>query len=63
MSWPKVKLKKFFKDKAELNGALQLTLGYDLTKRLEAAYARGVLGPDVVLYGEYVLNRELVRRA
>lgn len=41
MSWPKVKLKDFLKDKAELHTALQLTLGFDLTQRLEATYARG----------------------
>ena len=40
MSWPKDKLKNFLKDKAELRSALQLTLGFDLTKRLEASYAR-----------------------
>lgn len=32
MSWPK--------DKAELQSALQLTLGFDLSQRLEASYAR-----------------------
>ena len=41
MSWPKVKLKDFLKDKADLHTALQLTLGFDLTKRLEATYVRG----------------------
>ena len=41
MSWPKQTLKAFLGDKPELNGALQLTLGFDLSQRLEAAYARG----------------------
>ena len=40
MSWPKDKLKTFLKDKAELQSALQLTLGFDLSKRLEASYVR-----------------------
>ena len=40
MSWPKDKLKAFLKDKAELQSALQLTLGFDLSQRLEASYLR-----------------------
>jgi CRP-like cAMP-binding protein len=40
MSWPKPALKKFLEQKPELHTALQMTLGFDLTKRLEAAYAR-----------------------
>lgn len=41
MSWPKEALKDFLKSKPELHAALQLTLGFDLTNRLEATYARG----------------------
>lgn len=40
MSWPKDKLKAFLKDKAELQSASQLTLGFDLSQRLEARYVR-----------------------
>ena len=40
MSWPKATLKEFLKDKAELQGALHLTLGFDLVQRLEASYSR-----------------------
>jgi CRP-like cAMP-binding protein len=40
MSWDKLELKNFLKSKAELQMGLQLTLGFDLTKRLEATYAR-----------------------
>lgn len=40
MSWRKETLKEFLKDKAELNSALRLTLGFDLSRRLEAAHAR-----------------------
>jgi hypothetical protein len=40
MSWSKQELKKFLGDKVELHAALQLTLGFDLTKRLEASYSR-----------------------
>lgn len=40
MSWPKETLKEFLKGKAELNSALHLTLGFDLSQRLEAAHAR-----------------------
>jgi hypothetical protein len=40
MSWPKQKLKTFLESKSELHRALQLTLGFDLTKRLEATYMR-----------------------
>ena len=36
----KLKLKDFLKDKPELHTALQLTLGFDLSNRLEAAYSR-----------------------
>ena len=38
MLWPKLKLKDFLKDHVELQTALQLTLGFDLIKRLEATY-------------------------
>lgn len=41
MSWLKPELKKFLDGKPELHTALQLSLGFDLTKRLEAAYVRG----------------------
>ena len=40
MSWPKPVLKKFLEQKPDLHTALQLTLGFDLTQRLQAAYAR-----------------------
>ncbi|MCZ6472732.1 MAG: cyclic nucleotide-binding domain-containing protein [SAR324 cluster bacterium] len=40
MSWPKPVLKKFLEKKPDLHAALQLTLGFDLTQRLQAAYAR-----------------------
>ena len=40
MSWPKKELKAFLEGKAELHTALQLTLGFDLSKRLEATYIR-----------------------
>ena len=40
MSWPKMELKEFLKENPELHAALQLTLGYDLTLRIEAAYKR-----------------------
>jgi hypothetical protein len=40
MSWDKRELKNFLESKTELHMALQLTLGFDLTKRLEATYAR-----------------------
>lgn len=40
MSWPKEKLKGFLADQPELNQALQLTLGFDLSNRLVAFYAR-----------------------
>lgn len=40
MSWPKDRLRDFLDDKAELSAALQLTLGFDLSKRLEAIYLR-----------------------
>ncbi len=40
MSWDKQELKKFLKSKTELQMGLQLTLGFDLTKRLEATYVR-----------------------
>lgn len=39
MSWPKAVLKKFLDKKPGLNSALQLTLGFDLSKRLQAAQA------------------------
>ena len=39
MSWPKDTLNAFLKDKADLRSALQLTLGFDLTKRLQASYS------------------------
>lgn len=38
MSWHKQELKTFLDSKSELHVALQLTLGFDLTRRLEAAY-------------------------
>ncbi len=38
MSWPKMELKEFLKENPELHAALQLTLGYDLALRIEAAY-------------------------
>ncbi len=41
MSWPKEVLKNFLTAHPELNHALQLTLGFDLSKRLMAAFARG----------------------
>ncbi len=41
MSWPKAALESFVKAKADLHAALQLTLGFDLTQRLEATYVRG----------------------
>jgi CRP-like cAMP-binding protein len=41
MSWPKQELKSFLESKTELHMALQLTLGFDLVKRLEATYVRG----------------------
>ena len=41
MSWPKTTLKEFLDSKPGLHTALQLTLGFDLSQRLEAAYARG----------------------
>ena len=40
MSWPKQELKVFLEGKSELHTALQMTLGFDLTKRLEATYVR-----------------------
>lgn len=40
MSWLKPELKKFLAAKPELHTALQMTLGFDLTKRLESFYAR-----------------------
>ena len=40
MSWDKQELKNFLESKTELHMALQLTLGFDLTKRLEATYVR-----------------------
>jgi hypothetical protein len=40
MSWDKQELKDFLESKTELHMALQLTLGFDLTKRLEATYVR-----------------------
>lgn len=40
MSWPKDRLKAFLADKPSLNNALQLTLGFDLSQRLLATYAR-----------------------
>lgn len=40
MSWSKKELKAFLEGKAELHTALQLTLGFDLSKRLEATYIR-----------------------
>jgi CRP-like cAMP-binding protein len=40
MSWDKRELKNFLKSKTELHMGLQLTLGFDLIKRLEATYAR-----------------------
>ena len=42
MSWPKQKLKDFLESKSDLHTALQMTLGFDLTKRLEASYLRSV---------------------
>ena len=41
MSWPKTVLKDFLESKPDLHTALQLTLGFDLTQRLQAAYGRG----------------------
>ncbi len=41
MSWPKTVLKEFLESKPDLHTALQLTLGFDLTQRLQAAYGRG----------------------
>ncbi len=41
MSWPKAALKSFLNGKADLHNALRLTLGFDLTRRLEAIYVRG----------------------
>jgi CRP-like cAMP-binding protein len=41
MSWHKQELKRFLERKTELHMALQLTLGFDLVKRLEATYVRG----------------------
>ena len=45
MSWPKEALKKFLLSKPELHTALQLTLGFDLARRLAAFHmgAPGVL--------------------
>ena len=40
MSWDKQELKNFLKSKTELHMGLQLTLGFDLIKRLEATYVR-----------------------
>lgn len=40
MSWPKPVLTGFLQKKPELNAALQMTFGFDLTKRLQATYAR-----------------------
>lgn len=39
MSWPKATLKKFLGENPELQAALHLTLGFDLSKRLQAVYA------------------------
>ncbi|MCZ6729714.1 MAG: cyclic nucleotide-binding domain-containing protein [SAR324 cluster bacterium] len=41
MSWPKTVLKDFLQQTPDLNSAMRMTLGYDLSQRLEAAYARG----------------------
>lgn len=41
MSWPKAALKDFLAAKPDLHNALHLTLGFDLTQRLQAAYGRG----------------------
>jgi CRP-like cAMP-binding protein len=40
MSWHKQELKDLLKSKTGLHMALQLTLGFDLIKRLEATYVR-----------------------
>lgn len=41
MSWPRAKLKEFLEKHSELDTALHLTLGYDLSKRLGATYSQG----------------------
>lgn len=41
MSWPKAVLKEFLEAKPDLHSALHLTLGFDLTQRLQAVYGRG----------------------
>ena len=40
MSWDKQEFKYLLKSKTEQHMGLQLTLGFDLTKRLEATYVR-----------------------
>ena len=42
VSWPKTKLKDFMKKNPDLYTALQTTLAVDLTKWLEASWARQI---------------------
>jgi hypothetical protein len=42
VSWPKSKLKDFMNKNSELHSALKSTLAIDLTRWLQATWARGV---------------------